>query len=143
MNLFLPTCTCQVSGSSSVVTRTEWSPAEPEDGVIIHEILSNFIKASSCQCVTCLSLKSRHFAAFLHLCSKFVIISYAAGPSTLQCKSCHGCLGPRARDCTYYREHNCQNNVFGIQFPLICILKTFFIREKKIIYKYKNSIQKE
>jgi hypothetical protein len=35
---------------------------------------------------------------FLHRCSKLIRISYAAGPSILQCKSCHGCLGALVPD---------------------------------------------
>lgn len=92
-NLFLLTWTCQFSWSSSLLTRTFSSPSGPEVGVTIHETRSSLIKASSCLLVTFFILKSRFFA-FLHLCSKFVSISYAAGPSILQCKSCQGSLGP-------------------------------------------------
>lgn len=35
---------------------------------------------------------SFHLVAFLHRCSKLIRTSYTAGPSILQCKSCHGCL---------------------------------------------------
>lgn len=92
-NFSFPTWTCQFSRSSSLLTRTFWSPSRPDDGETIHETRSSLIKASSCLLVTFFILKSR-FLAFLHLCSKFVNISYAAGPSILQCKSCHGSLGP-------------------------------------------------
>ena len=81
------TWTCHVSVSSSFVTKTFGSPSagEPGFGPKIHDILSIWMSSSSCQIV-----------AFLHLCSKFVRISYAAGPSILQCQSCQGCLGPPA-----------------------------------------------
>jgi hypothetical protein len=35
-----------------------------------------------------------HFETFLQRCSKFSRTSYTAGPSILQWRSCHGCLGP-------------------------------------------------
>ena len=81
------TWTCHVSVSSSCVTNTFGSPSAgvPGLGPKIHDILSIWMSTSSCQRV-----------AFLHLCSKFVRISYAAGPSILQCQSCQGCLGPPA-----------------------------------------------
>lgn len=93
------TCTCQLSGSSLLITCALLSSVLEDEGVTIHEMRSILIKASSCQCVTFFNLNSRHFVAFLHLCSKFFKISYAAGPSILQCKSCHACLGPRVRVC--------------------------------------------
>lgn len=91
------TWTCQFWGSSSSETHNlGWSLGTDEEGLSIHEMRSNFIRASSCQRVTLLKRcpNSDHFVAFLQRCSKFVSTSYAAGPSILQCKSCHGCLGP-------------------------------------------------
>ena len=108
-----PTWTCQLSwslethilGSSSGTTVIE-SFVEPDnvlcfdsfklgrEGLSIHEIRSIFIKASSWKWEPLLkhSLSVRS-VAFFHLCSKFIRTSYAAGPSILECKSCHGCLG--------------------------------------------------
>ena len=34
---------------------------------------------------------------FFHRCSKLASTSHAAGPSSLQCTSCHGSLGPPCR----------------------------------------------
>lgn len=98
------TCTCQFSGSSSLETQTTGSSSGTIEvpsfrylntGLRIHEMRPIRIKASSCQWVFPFKrkLNSFHRVAFLHLCSKFIRTSYAAGPSTLQCKSCQGCLG--------------------------------------------------
>lgn len=98
------TWTCQSSGSLSLEIHKLGSSSGTDvipsfdldrEGLRIQEIRSIFIKASSCQRETFLinSPNSFHFVAFLQRCSKFIRTSYAAGPSTLQCKSCHGCLG--------------------------------------------------
>ena len=98
------TWTCQLSGSFSLETHNSRSSSGTDvvpffrtdrAGLCIQEMRSIFIKASSCQWETLLkrSPNSFHFVAFLQRCSKFIRTSYAAGPSTLQCKSCHGCLG--------------------------------------------------
>lgn len=64
------------------------------------------MSASLCQWATFRTLKPRHFVVFLHLCSKFASTSYAAGPSILQCRSCHACLGPWLwRSCAWYQRN--------------------------------------
>lgn len=91
------TWTCQFSGSSSFETHSSGSSLGiSAEGLRIQEMRSSFIKESSCQWDTLFNFlpNSDHLAAFLQRCSKLVSMSYAAGPSILQCKSCHGCLGP-------------------------------------------------
>lgn len=82
------TCTCQVSGRFSF-----------EDGALgpmMSGILSILSKASSYDDLFNFSTPWG-FEAFNQRSSKLVRTSYAAGPSILQCKSCHGSLGqPRS-----------------------------------------------
>jgi hypothetical protein len=94
------TCTCQFPGSFSSQTCAFNSSVE---GETIQDIRFIFTKVSWCQLTALLTL-TFHFADFIHLCSKFVSISYAAGPSILQCKSCHGCLGPYLLTCIFWNK---------------------------------------
>lgn len=98
------TWTCQRSGSCSLQIHklgssfgTDAVPFFKADtsGLCIQEMRSIFIKASSLQWVATFfsSPNSFHLVAFFQRCSKFIRTSYAAGPSTLLCRSCHGCLG--------------------------------------------------
>lgn len=91
------TWTCHLSGSSSFVTLNDGSSLGTRDeGQSIHGMRSILNNESSCQGDIFLTRwpTRDHFVAFFHLCSKFLSTSCAAGPSILQCKSCHGCLGP-------------------------------------------------
>lgn len=101
----IETCTCQFSGWSSLETcnvgsssgTTVYFPSLGTEiaGLSIHDIRSIFIIESSLQrAIFFLSiLNSLHLVDFFQRCSKLIRTSYAAGPSILQCKSCHGCLG--------------------------------------------------
>jgi hypothetical protein len=82
---YTSTCTCQVSGSLSSLTKRAGSPSRGArfKGPKIPSCRSILINSSSCLRV-----------AFLQRCSKLVRTSYAACPSILQCQSCQGSLGP-------------------------------------------------
>lgn len=85
INIF--TCTCHPSGSWSL--RQGSSLTVKNSGIFSIET-----KASSYVAFT--FLMPLTFEAFSHRSSKFFKTSYAAGPSILLCKSCHGSLGEPA-----------------------------------------------
>lgn len=65
------------------------------------EILSIFSNESSFETFIFRSVVI--FNALNQRSSKLVRMSYAAGPSILECKSCHGCLGqPVTEPCLVY-----------------------------------------
>lgn len=100
------TCTCQFSESFSLEMYNLGSSGGTivyftslgtggRAGLSIQDIRSILIIASSCQSdiFFLIMANSDHLVAFFQRCSKFIRTSYAAGPSILLCKSCHGCLG--------------------------------------------------
>lgn len=78
------TWTCQVSGSLSFRYIKSLKPMISGILWIFNNESSDFFNL----------LTPLRFAAFNQRSSKFIRTSYAAGPSILAYKSCHGCLGP-------------------------------------------------
>ena len=102
------TWACQVSGSFSLTEETSDSPT-------MSWILSMESNESS---EADLNFPNpRDFEAFLQRSSKLASTSYAAGPSILLCRSCHGSLGPSSA-VVYYQKKRKNKVSFTLNLKL-------------------------